>query len=492
MFLGIDLGTSELKALLVGQDGSVIGSAQRPLRVSRPQPRWAEQDPAMWWQATQEAVESLQQSHRSALNAVRAIGLSGQMHGATLLDRNDRVLRPAILWNDTRSDAECLRLADLVPTSQAITGNLAMPGFTAPKLLWVANHEPEIFSKISSVLLPKDYLRLRLTGEKISDMADASGTLWLDVAARKWSDEMLAATNLTEAHMPTLVESNAPAGYLRQDLANQWGMQQPVVVAGGAGDNAASAVGIGAIAEGEGFISLGTSGVVFVCNDRFRPNVQSGVHAFCHALPNRWHQMSVMLSAASCLHWATTLCGAASESALLQETAAAGPQVWRKAPLFLPYLSGERTPHNDPYAQGIFFGMTHETDRAALGYAVMEGVAFGLADGLAALVASGTAPARLSLVGGGSRSDYWAQLIANTLYIPIITHSSGQVGAVMGAARFARMAAGENEGDVCLRPAPLREYQPQPESAGVLEERLHRFRSIYPLIKPMYRNSLAQ
>lgn len=492
MFLGIDLGTSELKALLVGGDGGVIGSAQRPLRVSRPQPRWAEQDPAMWWQATQEAIESLQRSHRAALNAVRAIGLSGQMHGATLLDRNDRVLHPAILWNDTRSDAECLQLADFVPTSQAITGNLVMPGFTAPKLLWIANHEPEIFSRTSSVLLPKDYLRLCLTGEKISDMADASGTLWLDVAARKWSGEMLAATRLTEAHMPTLVESNAPGGYLREEIANRWGMQHPVVVAGGAGDNAASAVGVGAIADGDGFISLGTSGVVFVSNDRFRPNAQSGVHAFCHALPDRWHQMSVMLSAASCLQWATRLCGAASEAALLQETAAAGPEVWRKAPVFLPYLSGERTPHNDPYAQGVFFGMTHETDRPALGYAVMEGVAFGLADGLAALVASGTAPASLSLVGGGSRSDYWAQLIANTLNIPIVTHSSGQVGAGMGAARLARMAAGANEADVCQRPSLLREYQPQPESAALLEERLHRFRSVYPLIKPIYRNSHAQ
>lgn len=492
MFLGVDLGTSEVKVLMVGQDGIVVGGARRPLRVERPHPRWAEQNPAKWWQATQEAITDLQRSHRSALTAVRAIGLSGQMHGATLLDRNDRILRPAILWNDTRADAECIQLAALVPTSHAITGNLLMPGFTAPKLLWVANHEPEISSRVSTVLLPKDYLRLCLTGEKISDMADASGTMWLDVAARKWSDEMLAATRLDESQMPSLVESNAPAGYLRPDLASQWGMQHSVLVAGGAGDNAASAIGIGAIAEGEGFVSLGTSGVVFACNDRFRPDPHSGLHAFCHALPNRWHQMSVMLSAASCLQWATALCGADSEAELLQETAAAGREVWRKAPLFLPYLSGERTPHNDPYAQGGFFGMTHETDRAALGYAVLEGVAFGLADGFAALVASGTVPTRLSLVGGGARSNYWAQLIANALNILIVTHSSGQVGAVMGAVRLARMASGENMGDVCERPATLKEYQPQSELVRALEERLHRFRSIYRSIKHIYRNSPAQ
>ena len=488
MFLGIDLGTSELKVLLIDDEGNVIGSAGRSLQITRPQPRWSEQDPAAWWQATLEAIGELQKNYRTALAAVRAIGLSGQMHGATLLDHKDRILRPAILWNDMRADAECSQLMELEPGSQIITGNLAMPGFTAPKLLWVARHEPELFSQISSVLLPKDYLRLCLTGEKKSDMADASGTLWLDVAARKWSDKMLAATNLTTAQMPSLCEGNASSGYLRQDIADLWGMQHPVIVAGGAGDNAASAVGVGATSVGSGFISLGTSGVIFVVNDRFCPDPQSGVHTFCHAVPNRWHQMSVMLSAASCLRWVTRLCGADSEAALLQEIAAAGPLVWQNAPVFLPYLSGERTPHNDPYAQGVFFGMTHETDRAALGYAVLEGVAFGLADGLAALNASGTTPTSLSLVGGGSRSDYWAQLIANILDISIVTHLSGEVGAVLGAARLAKMAIGESEIEVCQRPSIVRKYQPQPDLAAMLTERFCRFRSVYPMIKPVYKN----
>ena len=489
MFLGIDLGTSELKALLTDDDGKVVASAGRSLRVERPQSRWSEQDPRMWWQATLDAVGDLKQSHRAATQAVRAIGLSGQMHGATLLDRHDRVLRPAILWNDTRADAECDELTRLAPNLLATTGNVAMPGFTAPKLLWVANHEPLVFSQVSSVVLPKDYLRLCLTGDRKSDMSDASGTLWLDVGARRWSDELLTLCKLTTAHMPTLCEGNAAAGYLRQDVANAWGIRHPVVVAGGGGDNAASAVGVGAVSDGEGLISLGTSGVIFVVNDRFRPNTQSGLHAFCHALPGRWHQMSVMLSAASCLRWVTKLCGVASEAELLQEIAAAGSQISRAAPIFLPYLSGERTPHNDPYAQGVFFGMTHETDRAALGYAVLEGVAFGLADGLAALVASGTSPTSLSLVGGGSRSDYWAQLVANTLRVTAVTHPSSEVGASIGAARLAMMATGVSEQDACRRPQVLKEYLPQSASISTLAERLHRFRAIYPAVRSIYRRS---
>lgn len=489
MFLGIDLGTSELKALLMGEDGKVVGSASRSLDVARPRPRWSEQDPRRWWQATIEAVGDLQRTCRAALTAVRGIGLSGQMHGATLLDCSDRVLRPAILWNDMRADAECDELTRRAPSLQAITGNAAMPGFTAPKLLWVAKHEPELFSQISVVLLPKDYLRLCLTGERISDLSDSSGTLWLDVAARRWSDELLTLTNLTAAQMPTLCEGSAPAGYLRQDIANQWGIRHPVVVAGGAGDNAASAVGTGAISDGEGLISLGTSGVICVASDRFLANAQSGLHEFCHALPHRWHQMSVMLSAASCLRWVTRLCGANSEAQLLEEVAAAGPRVWQAAPIFLPYLSGERTPHNDPYAKGVFFGMTHETTRAALGYAVLEGVAFGLADGLAALMASGIAPTSLSLLGGGSRSDYWAELIASTLNVAVVTHSSGQVGAVIGAARLAMMAIGMSEREVCQRPPVLKEHKPQSESISRLQERLSCFRSIYPTIRSIYRNS---
>jgi xylulokinase len=423
MYLGIDLGTSEVKAILLADSGEIVASAGAPLEVQRPQPRWSEQAPSAWWEATLAAVDRLKAAHPAQLAAVRGIGLSGQMHGATLLDAADEPLRPAILWNDTRSDLECKELEARVPALHAITGNLAMPGFTAPKLLWVARNEPQVFSRVRSVLLPKDYLRLRLTGEKVSEMSDAAGTLWLDVGRRDWSDEVLAGTGLGRKHMPRLVEGSHPSAELRAELCGRWGMKGPVIVAGGGGDNAASAVGIGAVAPGSGFVSLGTSGVSFVVNDRFLPNPGSAVHAFCHALPGRWHQMSVMLSAASCLRWVTRLLGASGEVEVLAEVERLDASARAAAPIFLPYLSGERTPHNDPAAQGVFLGLVHGTDRAALVYSVIEGVAFGLADGIDALRAAGTSIGTLSLVGGGSRSPYWAQLISDLVQVRLETHA---------------------------------------------------------------------
>jgi xylulokinase len=399
---------------------------------------------------------------------VRAIGLSGQMHGAVLLDAADTVLRPAILWNDGRCHAECAELEAAAPRLHDIAGNLAMPGFTAPKLLWVRKHEPELFERVKSVLLPKDWLRLQLTGDKVSDPSDAAGTLWLDVARRDWSDELLAACGLTRAHMPRLVEASQPSGVLKPELARAWGLSGEVVVAGGAGDNAASAIGIGATAPGDGFISLGTSGVLFVVNDRYRPNPASAVHAFCHALPQRWHQMSVMLSAASCLRWFCTLVGA-NEATLLAELSADDNAVHGSvsAPLFLPYLAGERTPHNDPFAPGVFYGLKAQTTRADCTYAVLEGVAFGLADGLDALRAAGTEVQVLSLVGGGSRSPFWAQLIADAL----------------GAARLGWLAAGGQVDTVCTRPAVAARYAPDPERHARLTPRLARFRDLYSRLR---------
>ncbi|MES2935862.1 MAG: xylulokinase, partial [Pseudomonadota bacterium] len=307
MFIGIDLGTSEVKILLLDEAGQIVGTAGSSFEVSRPHARWAEQQPSDWWQGTEMAMATLRDQYPAQFAAVRAIGLSGQMHGAVLLDASNQVLRPAILWNDMRSSDECVELTARAPNLHALAGNLAMPGFTAPKLLWVEKHEPAIFAKVATVLLPKDYLRLLLTGEKVSEPSDAAGTLWLDVAKRDWSDELLAACHLSRAHMPRLVEGSAVSGKLLPALAKAWGLSGEVVVAGGAGDNAASAVGIGAVQPGDGFISLGTSGVLFVVNDRYRPNPASAVHAFCHALPQRWHQMSVMLSAASCLKWVCQL-----------------------------------------------------------------------------------------------------------------------------------------------------------------------------------------
>jgi xylulokinase len=485
MYLGIDLGTSEVKLLLLGTDGRVVGQAGVPLDVSRPQPLWSEQAPADWWQATEAAVATLRAAHPQAWAELRAIGLSGQMHGAVLLGDDDQVLRPAILWNDGRSHAECDELTAAAPRLHAIAGNLAMPGFTAPKLLWVRKHEPEVFARVRSVLLPKDYLALQLTGEKIGDPSDAAGTLWLDVAARDWSDELLAATGLTRAQMPRLVESDRPSATLRPALAAAWGLPAGVLVASGAGDNAASAIGIGATQPGDGFISLGTSGVLFVVNDQFRPNPASAVHAFCHARPGRWHQMSVMLSAASCLKWFTKLSGAADEAALLAEVAALPPGARDTAPLFLPYLAGERTPHNDAFATGTFHGLTHESDRAACAWAVLEGVAFGLADGLAALQAAGTQVQRLSLVGGGARSALWAQLIADALDVEIVRHAGGEAGGALGAARLAWLAAGGDEASVCTPPAVADRHAPRAEHHAALRPRLARWRATYQQLQPL-------
>jgi xylulokinase len=486
MFLGIDLGTSEVKLLLLDAAGDVVGQAGAPLDVSRPRALWSEQSPAQWWRATNEAVERLRAAHPPEFARVRGIGLSGQMHGAVLLDADDAVLRPAILWNDGRSHAECAELTARVPRLHDIAANLAMPGFTAPKLAWVRRHEPELFARVRSVLLPKDWLRLQLTGDKVSDPSDAAGTLWLDVAERRWSDELLAACGLTRAHMPRLVESNAPSGMLRPELARAWGLGPEVVVAGGAGDNAASAIGVGAVDAGDGFISLGTSGVLFVVGDRHRANPGSAVHAFCHALPRRWHQMSVMLSAASCLRWFVQFSGAGDEASLLSEVAALAPDALAQAPLFLPYLAGERTPHNDPFAAGVFYGLSHQSGRALGAYAVLEGVAFGLADGLAALRDSGTAITRLSLVGGGARSALWAQLIADALDVEIVVHAGADAGAALGAARLGWMAAGASVAEACAKPAIAARFLPGAARREQLVPRLQRFRQIYRQLKPLW------
>ncbi|SMB57138.1 xylulokinase [Serratia proteamaculans] len=478
MYLGLDLGTSEIKAVVIDNEGKLLASAGEPLDVNRPQPHWSEQNPDDWWQTTHRVIAHLRQKLPQRWREIRAIGLSGQMHGAVLLSREGRVLRPAILWNDTRSAAQCEQLTQGAPELHQVAGNLAMPGFTAPKLLWVARHEPAIFEQIATVLLPKDYLRWMMSGEKVSDMSDAAGTLWLDVAKRDWSDSLLAACGLSRDHMPSLTEGSEVSATLKNDIARAWGLRDDVVIAGGGGDNAASAVGIGAVETGDAFISLGTSGVLFAVSDRFRPNPQSAVHAFCHALPNRWHQMSVMLTAASALRWYCNLVGS-NETTLLAEIAQLNPAQQRQAPIFLPYLSGERTPYNDPNATGAFHGMTHNSDRAMLGYAVLEGVAFGMADGLAVMQQAGTHLQQCSLVGGGARSDRWAQLIGDTLDLPIVTHSGGEAGGALGAARLGWLADGGNFTDVCRKPAIARHFEPDAATRDMLTERLKTYRQLY-------------
>lgn len=487
-FLGLDLGTSELKALLLSESHDVVATAGSPLSVSRPHPGWSEQHPDQWWTALEDVMAQLAAREPGALGRVAAIGLSGQMHGAVLLGENDRVLRPAILWNDGRSAAECEAMVEAEPRAPQIAGNLVMPGFTAPKLLWVRRHEPQLFAAVRKVLLPKDWLRLRLTGEYFTDCSDASGTLWLDVGRRQWSADLLAATGLSEAHMPRVVEGIAPTGTLRDELARRWGIPSGIPVAGGGGDNAASAVGIGAVRPGEGFVSLGTSGVIFATTDRFAPNPARALHAFCHAVPDRWHQMSVMLAAASAVDWAARQFGYGDARALIAEADLGRVRGPRDAPFFLPYLSGERSPHNQADARGVLFGIEQSHDCAAVAYAIVEGVSFGLRDGLESFVteAGGARPNELTLVGGGARSEAWSALLANALRMPLVSRRGGEAGGALGAARLAWLAAGGDESAVCVAPPVAHRFEPQAEAAAALDARHALFRDLYPAVSASF------
>ena len=474
MFLGIDIGTSGVKAVVLDEDGAPAGQGSASLSVSRPHDLWSEQNPDDWWTATGAAVQAIDPVLR---RQVRAIGLAGQMHGATLLGADHRPLRPAILWNDGRAFAECEELEAAVPDLRAITGNLAMPGFTAPKLLWVRKHEPAVFDQVRSVLLPKDYIRLQMAGVAASDLSDSSGTLWLDVGARRWSGTILAACGLGLEHMPALFEGPQITGRLRPQVAEAWGMGEASLVAGG-GDNAAGAAGVGVVREGDGMLSLGTSGVIFTATDAFRPNPARAVHAFCHCLPGMWHQMSVCLSAASCVDWAARLTGAAGPADVFARAEACGPGAGRE--LFLPYLSGERTPHNDAHARGAFLGLDHDTDAGRLAEAVLEGVAFALADGMDALREAGTQVEQLSVIGGGARSSYWGQLIAAALNIRLVYLKGGEVGPALGAAQLARAAANGGEAAAyCTSPPIASVIEPGAGLRDRLAEKQHQFRAAY-------------
>ena len=479
MYLGIDLGTSSVKAILVDDAQAVLASASQPLEVQRPAPGWSEQDPEAWLAAMMRAIDALAAERPRELAATRAIGLSGQMHGAVLLDRHGAVLRPCMLWNDTRATTECRELEQAFPSLQAVTGNPPMPGFTAPKLLWVRRHEPDVFARVATVLLPKAWIRFRITGERIEEMSDASGTLWLDVGRRDWSDAALAATGLSRAAMPRLVEGGAPAGRLHPDLAARWGMTNAPILAGGAGDNAAGAVGLGATRPGSAFVSLGTSGVLWATTDRFRPNPDEAVHAFCHALPGLWHQMGVTLSAAASLAWWAGVCGH-NEAALLTELGPAPPS---SVPIFLPYLSGERTPHNDGEVRGAFAELSHDTDRVAMSWAVLEGVAFSMRDCLDALARAGTRIIEADVIGGGSRSRTWILLLAAVLGIPLHRLAGGEQGGAFGAARLARLArTGEDPDAICLPPQRVETIQPDAAWTDATQARLRRYRELYPAL----------
>ena len=468
MFIGLDLGTSGLKGILMNDRQEVLAEASAPLTVSRPHEGWSEQEPSQWIAAAETVLDQLA-AH--GLSAVTGIGLSGHMHGATLLDAADNVLRPCILWNDTRSHAEAARL-DADPRFRSVSGNIVFPGFTAPKLDWVRAHEPDIWAKVAKVLLPKDYLRLWLIGDHVAEMSDAAGTSWLDTGARDWSEDLLAATGLIRAQMPRLVEGSEVSGTLRAGLAERWGMGR-VVVAGGGGDNAASGVGVGVVRAGEAFVSLGTSGVLFAANDGYQPDPATAVHTFCHALPRSWHQMGVILAATDALNWYGRFVGqdAAALTADLGALQAPG-----KA-LFLPYLGGERTPLNDAAIRGSFMGLEHATDTAAGTRAVLEGVTFAIRDCRDALAATGTKIDRLLAVGGGSRSDYWLRLLATALNVPVDLPVAGDFGGAFGAARLGMMAATGAGAEIATRPKIARSVDPDAGLADAFSAGHGRFRA---------------
>jgi len=482
-FLGLDLGTSGLKGLLIDARQVVLAEASAPLTTHHPAPGWSEQEPTSWTHAARAVLDQLKADAPDHLARLSAIGLSGHMHGATLLDSADQVLRPCLLWNDTRAAAEATEM-DADPAFRQVTGNIVFPGFTAPKVEWVRRHEPELFERIAKILLPKDYLRLWLTGEHVSDMSDSAGTAWMDVAKRAWSPQLLAKSHLMMAQMPALIEGTQIGGMMRPELLAQFGITGPVSVVGGGGDNAAAAVGTGSVREGDGFVSLGTSGVLLAARDSFAPQPQTAVHSFCHALPGRWYQMGVTLAATDCLNWL---------SARLNQTPQELSQALPTKPLgpsdltFLPYLSGERTPHNDSAIRGAFVGLDIAHDNTDLTRAVMEGVAFALADCMIALQSTGARFDQCLAVGGGARSGFWVATLANVLGVPMARPDAGEMGAAQGAALgAARLAlAGTTLADAFAKPATHKQVDPDPALRAAYADAHQRYRALYPALRPL-------
>ena len=481
--LGLDLGTSALKAVVTTVDGQLLAQASEPLALSQPQPLHSEQHPHDWMLAANKAVLRL----RGLLPGSRwrnicALGIAGQMHGAVLLDARGEVLRPAILWNDGRSQAQCDELESKEPASRTITGNRAMAGLTAPKLMWLAEHEPDCFARVAQVLLPKDYLVWRLTGEYSTDVSDAAGTLWLNLASRTWSDAMLDASGMRRSQLPPVHESADVIGTLAQSWTRHWALPDGIQVVAGAGDNAAAALGVGVVGAGEGLLSLGTSGVIFVATGAPQPHPARGLHAFCHAVPGRWHQMAVLLSAASALSWWSKLIGSTPEAAT---AALVQGEVRCNAPLFLPYLSGERTPHADPCAKASWLGLHSGVERDDMTYAVLEGVSFAMADALQVLNEAGTVPTRLLAVGGGARSGHWLQQLANVLGTTLEQPAEAEVGPALGAARLAVLGLGLPQHRVLKPPLLARIFTPWQEATELHAPRLARFRQAYAPLRAL-------
>ncbi len=485
VLIGIDLGTSNLKAVLTVDD-DVRASASVPLSTAHRKSGWSEQDPMDWWVAVRHALATLNAEAPALYAAVQAIGLSGQMHGLVVTDRDGVPLYPAVLWNDGRSVVECGELAALVPGLGALAGVIPMPGFLAPKLLWLQAHEPDVWARTKRVFLPKDWLRFRLTGVAVTDPCDASGALLLDVERRAYAPDILEALGLETDRLPEVNEGSTVSARLDPEIAGLLHLPPRLPVATGGGDAACGGIGIGMVRPGDAFISLGTSAQYFITRDRHLPAPDDLIHAFAHALPERWFQMAALLNGASALKWMADATGRGADmAAAMAEAAAIGDRL--TSLIVLPYLTGERTPLNDAHARGVIFGVTPATSPAELLRGMQEGIVLSLMDCQEALFRTGAAPDAISVVGGGARDPSFMRLLASGLGRPVVRHRGTETGPALGAARLARLAlTGEPMEVVCQRPPVLDVLEPDLAVRDALAARLPLFRSLYRALKPQF------
>ena len=483
-YIGIDLGTSGLKLLLVAKDGTILAENTQTYPVSYPHPGWSEQNPEDWFSAVLRGLSALLEGQDAS--AVRGISFGGQMHGLVALDEADNVIRPAILWNDGRTEGEVAYLNETIGKDKLSlwTGNIAFAGFTAPKILWMRKHEPENFAKISKIMLPKDYLAYKLSGAFVTDLSDASGMLLLDVQNRRWSKEMLELCGITEGMLPALHESFEAVGTLKEEIANEFGLKDVKIIAG-AGDNAAAAVGTGVVGEGGCNISLGTSGTLFVSSKTYCEDKVNALHSFCHA-DGGWHLMGCILSAASCNSWWVN--GILESTDYKKEEAGLEEYMGKNDVYFLPYLMGERSPHNDVSARGAFIGMRPDTTRGMMTLAMLEGVTFALRDCLEAARRNGVSIPRTKLCGGGAKSKLWRSIVANVMNLPVDIPQTEQ-GPGFGGAMLAMVGCGEYasvqeaaETIVHVKETVL----PDPGIAAAYEKRYEHFSKLYPALKGLF------
>ena len=479
MYLGIDLGTSSMKCLLIGEEQELIQSvSSEEIPLTSLQSGWSEQDPKHWIEALDQCLLKLKLNNN--LNQIKSISFSGHMHGATCIDKNNEVLRPCIMWNDTRSHQECREIMSDTSVLD-ISGNIAMAGFTAPKVLWLKYNEQKKFDQIYKVLLPKDYLRLYLTGEYFSDLSDASGTYWLDVGQRKWSTVLLDASSMRLDQMPKLCEGTDQTGMLKKEIADQYGLNSNCKVYGGAGDNAAAAVGLGLYEEGDVSLSLGTSGVIFGSTKNFLKNYDDAIHSFCHCLPDTWHLMSVMLSCTSNVNWFNnTFDSSIDEITENLSKALLSKEEIQNAPYFLPYLTGERTPINDPHARASFHQMGIDSHRTSLIYALIEGISFGLNDNYLALSKTGIKLENIYAIGGGSKNESWLKLLASILNRNLSLTNASDAMAAYGAARIAYMGFNNLKSNETLNaPKVIKTIEKDTQLSDLLNERFQTWKKFY-------------